>query len=483
MQDFHEAPIPLGVHPGGRDLLVQGARLWPTTALVDISIRGGRIDALGPAGSDPLLGAADREVLDAKGRSVIPGLVDVHVHFRDPGLEYKEGWRRGSRGAVHGGVTSVVEVQNNPPLTISAARMRERQAHVVARSLVDFGLLGNLLEDSLPELEELAKQTPAFKLFLGCSTGLSGQSDEATIRRLFAGAARAGRMVVAHCEHEATLDADAAAHPNATAAEHHLVRSAKAEERSIEQALKCLRLEGGALHVFHITSRAGVEVVRRARKEGLPVFASTAPHYALLSCEDAATLGNFLRVNPSVKTLDDREAILEGLRDGTIDAIGTDHAPHPLEHKTRPYNKAPSGMPSIDLLWPLTLELVRRGKLEPELALDIVTRKAADSMRLGDKGRLAVGFDGDLVLFDPEATREVRGADLPSTSKWSAYEGWQLAGFPEVVVRRGEVLLADGQFTMDDEAAGGAPLRLEAVAPTLAPEGKPTSSAERVRSE
>lgn len=464
MQDFRERPVPCGAHPGGQDLLVRGALRWPTEERVSISIRDGRIDCIGAEGSDRLLEAGGRKVLEAEGRSVIPGLVDVHVHFRDPGLEWKEGWRRGSRGAVHGGVTSVVEVQNNPPLTTSIERMRERREYVAERSLVDFGLLANLLEDSLPTLSETAKLTPAFKLFLGCSTGLSGQSDEATIRRLFAAAAKAGRMIVAHCEHEATLDADAARYPDATAAEHHLVRSAEAEERSIEQALKCMRLEGGALHVFHITSRAGVEVVRKARAEGLPVFASTAPHYALLSCEDAGTLGNRLRVNPSVKTPDDREAILEGLIDGTIDAIGTDHAPHPLEHKERPYKKAPSGMPSIDLLWPLTLELVRRGKLDAKLALASVTAKAADSMRLADKGQLEVGFDGDLVLFDPNAERVVSGAELPSTSKWSAYEGWSLAGFPEVVVRRGEVLF-DGGLTGDELAAGGAPLRLEAAAP------------------
>lgn len=464
MQNFNEPPVPEGAHPGGEDLFVTGARRWPHKDLIDITVRGGRIDAITEHGSGPA--PEGLRVLDATGLCVIPGLVDVHVHFRDPGLERKEGWVRGSRGAIHGGVTSIVEVQNNPPLTTSRERMDERRAHVAERSLVDFGLLGNLLEDSLPELAAIAPDTPAFKLFLGCSTGLSGQSDEGTIRKLFRGAAEAGRMVVAHCEHEATLDADAAAHPNATAEQHHLVRSALAEERSIAQALKCMELEGGALHVFHITSRPGVELVRQAKAAGKPVFASTAPHYALLSCEDAKELGNFIRVNPSVKTPDDRDAIIEGLLDGTIDAIGTDHAPHPREHKERAYNKAPSGMPSIDLLWPLTLELVRQKKLPAELALDVVTKGAAASMRLGDKGQLAVGFDGDLVLFDPEVRRVVRAADLPSTSKWSAYEGWELAGFPEVVVRRGCVLFEGGRVPGEDvDVPRGAPLRLEAVAP------------------
>ncbi|MDP6369672.1 MAG: dihydroorotase family protein, partial [Planctomycetota bacterium] len=145
-----------------------------------------------------------------------------------------------------------------------------------------------------------------------------------------------------------------------------------------------------------------------------------------------------------------------------IDAIGTDHAPHPFEHKDRPYAKAPSGMPSIDLLWPLTLELVRRGLLDAETALTSVTERAAESLHLPGKGRLEAGCDGDLVLFDPDEKRTVEGANLPSTSKWSAYEGWSLAGFPRTVVRRGEVVFDAGQVTGQ---AGGQPLRLPCPKP------------------
>jgi dihydroorotase len=459
MSDVARASV--AQHPGGGDLVVRGARPWPagpTADSIDVVVRGGRIVACGPgAGRD-----AQGPVLDAEGRCVIPGLVDVHVHFRDPGLERKEGWARGSAGALWGGVTSVVEVQNNPPLSTSVAALQSRIAHVRARSRVDFGCLANLLPASLPELDAMAPLTPAFKLFLGGSTGMGGQEDEGTLRTLFAAAARSGRMMVAHCEDETLLKEGKERQRGATALQHHLVRSEEAETRSIETAIRLAEETGATLHVFHISTAKGVELVRRARARGVGIGSSTAPHYVLLSCEDAPRLGNLLKVNPSIKTPADGAGILAGLADGTVEAIGTDHAPHPLEEKQRAYEHAPSGMPSVDLLWPLTLELVRRGRLSAEVALASVTSSAARSLRLPGKGRLEVGFDGDLVLFDPDETRVVRGVELPSTSRWSAYEGLELAGWPQVVVRRGIVALAEGELRGE---AGGEPLVLEPPAP------------------
>jgi dihydroorotase len=450
--------------PRGADLLVRGARSYPpgpSAASTDVRIVGGVVDAVG---RDLERGALPE--LDAGGLTVIPGLVDVHVHFRDPGLEHVEGWDHGSAGALHGGVTSVVEVQNNPPLSTSRAALAERIEHVSRRSRVDFGCLANLVEASLPELAAMAPLTPAFKCFLGGSTGLGGVLDDDLSRRLFDGAARAGRRIVAHCEDEELLQRDKArlvdGDPRASAEIHHLARSTEAEVVSVRKALAWSRETGAELHVFHVSSAEAAREIERARAAGARVCASTAPHFVLLSCDDAPRLGNLLKVNPSIKTRDDSRGILAALASGAIDAIGTDHAPHPLDTKRRPYAKAPSGMPSVDLLWPLTWELARRGELDPGLALATVTSRAAASLDLPRKGRLERGFDGDLVLFDPAATRRVEGAKLPSRSKWSAYEGLELAGWPEIVVRRGEVAWRDGAPTA---RAGGRPLDLEPPRP------------------
>jgi dihydroorotase len=442
----------------GESLLVRGARTFPPgpgARAVDVRVRDGLIEAIGAG-----LEAEGAEVLEADGLTIIPGLVDVHVHFRDPGLEHKEGWDHGSRGALHGGVTSVVEVQNNAPLSISREALSARLEHVRASSRVDFGCLANLLPASEGELEAMAPLTPAFKLFLGGSTGVGGQDDRETLARLFAAATAAGRMIVAHCEDEDLLREGKRSHPAATAAEHHLVRSTEAEVESVRTSIELCRETGAELHVFHLSTGEGARLVAEARAEGLSVSASTAPHYLLLDNERVAELGNIGKVNPSIKTADDAAALVRALSDGVVDAIGTDHAPHPLADKQREYSHAPSGMPSVDLLWPLTWELSRRGVMTPEAALAAVTSRAADTLHLPGKGRLTPGHDGDLVLFDPEERFVVRGAKLPSRSRWSAYEGWELAGPPRVVVRRGEVCLRDGVPTV---SAGGRPLRLHPV--------------------
>lgn len=440
----------------GASLLVRGAQSYPPGASstpIDVRIVDGVIREVGAG-----LARTGEPELDARGLTAIPGLIDVHVHFRDPGLEHIEGWDHGSAGALHGGVTSVVEVQNNAPLSTTRALLEHRIEHVRSRSRVDFGCLANLVEASLPELAAMAPLTPAFKCFLGGSTGVGGQADENRLRELFTAAARAGRMIVAHCEDEEMLRRGKELYPDATAEIHHLVRSSEAEIESIRTSIELVRETGAELHVFHLSTRGGAALIRAARARGLPVGASTGPQYILLSNEDAPRLGNLLKVNPSIKTRDDNAGILEALRDGTCDAIGTDHAPHPLEEKRRAYGKAPSGMPSVDLLWPLTYELVRRGQLDAGAALASVTSRAAASLHLPRKGALLPGYDGDLVLFDPHAVRRVEAARLPSRSKWSAFEGLELAGFPQLVVRRGQLVFQDGQPTSE---AGGIPLDLE----------------------
>ena len=205
-------------------------------------------------------------------------------------------------------------------------------------------------------------------------------------------------------------------------------------------------------------------MIADARLRGLPVSGSTGPQYILLSNEDSVRLGNLMKINPSIKTRDDNRGILEGLRSGAIDAVGTDHAPHPLDEKRREYAHAPSGMPSVDLLWPLMWELVLSKELDPWTALASVSWRAAQSLHLPGKGRLLPGYDGDLVLFDPTARRVVEGAKLPSRSKWSAFDGKELGGFPVHVVRRGEIAFTKGAVTA---TAGGHPLELEAPRPRV----------------
>ncbi|HKE01604.1 MAG TPA: dihydroorotase family protein [Planctomycetota bacterium] len=408
-------------------------------APAEIAISGGRIVEVAPRVT------RRGEVIDVAGSAVLPGLLDVHVHFREPGLERKEGWAHGSRGALHGGVTSVLEVQNNPPLTVSLARLEEREAIVRNASRVDYGLFANLLPESAGALAELAPRTPAFKLFMGGSTGMSGVSDYGALRDLFRAAAAAGRPVVVHAEEESILARDMPRHA-ASAAEHHLARSVEAETVSISAAIELAAATRASLHVFHVSTGRGADQVAQARASGIDVTASTGPHYLLLTHEDVALAGNAMKCNPSVKTARDRDRLRERVADGTIAAIGTDHAPHPIEEKRRPYAEAPSGLPSVDLALPLLLAIADGAGIPFARLVDSMAEGAARCFGVGRKGCIAPGHDGDLVVVNLEAERAVRGEELPSRSRWSPYEGRTLRGYPTLVLRRGEVAFRAGAF-------------------------------------
>jgi dihydroorotase len=425
----------------------------------DVVIENGKFTKIAPGAS-----AAGATVVDTSNCKVLPGLVDCHVHFREPGLERKEGWVSGSKGAVHGGVTTVLEVQNNPPLTIDRARFDERIALVTKKSQVDFGLFPNLLPDSMAHLHAMAPDAPGFKLFMGGSTGVGGTTDYGLLRDLFAAAAAAGRQVVVHAEDESLLRRDGARY-STSATTHHLARSTEAETLAISAAIELAAATGAALHVFHISTGRGADLVAQAKASGVAVTASTSPHYLLLTHDLSGKIGNLLKVNPSIKTGRDRDRLCERLCDGTLDAIGTDHAPHPLDEKTRAYGEAPSGLPSVDLVAPLLFEVARRGVPLARL-VDSMSAGAAAAFGILQKGRIEIGYDADLTIVNDRDARIVHGKDLPSKSRWTPYEGMELRGFPVHVFRRGEWILKNAQFLAE---TGGEPVRLAPPSPHGSP--------------
>lgn len=423
----------------------RGARVFDGLAWRDdwevLTGADGRIAAAGPSLTAPL----GVQRVDLDGLWLLPGLVDCHVHFREPGLVRKEGYATGSLGALHGGVTTVCEIQNNPPLMSTAELLREKCATLTGVSRVDFAPYGSLVEESLPHLAAMRELVPAVKCFLGCSTGAGGVDDEQTLRRWFAAAAHAGIPVVAHCEDNHVMERSASALIPEQADRHDLHRPVEAEVQSIRDALRVARDVGARLHVFHISTAEGGRLVAAAAAAGQAVQGSTAPHYLLLTAEEAhAQTQNRWKVNPSIKYAEDRAGLQQLLASGSLCAVGTDHAPHPLEEKARPYAKAPSGFPSVDLLLPLIVAVRDRFGLRLDALLRSVTSGPALEFGLEGKGRIAPGADADLVVVDPARERRVEESELPSKSKWSPYAGWPLRAFPRDVYLRGNLVWSQG---------------------------------------
>ena len=403
----------------------------------DVLVEGSRIEALAPAGS---VREADGLVLvEGRGRWLLPGFLDDHVHLREPGLEHKEGYASGTRAAAAGGITTLLEIQNNPPLLTSRRAVEDKLELVRPKSVVNIGVYASLVEEALEHVGEMADLVAGYKLFMGPSTGGLDIRGEERLAAMFAAVARTGHWLFVHAEDGDLVERGIAEHGAAGAAEFHLARPAAAEIVAVEQALRLAREEGTRLHVFHMSTGGGVERVRAARAAGQVVTAGTCPHYLWFTHEDTARLGPVLKVNPSIKSAADREALLEGLRDGTVDCLSSDHAPHTLEEKQRPFPKAPSGIPSLDLFMPLCLTLARRGLLTLE---QVVERAAVSPARVhgfSRKGRVVEGFDADLVLVDPEEARVVRGAEHFSKAKLSPWEGQPLWGWPALTMVMGRV--------------------------------------------
>ncbi len=386
------------------------------------------------------------ELRDLNGRWLLPGLVDCHVHFREPGLVRKEGYATGSAGALHGGVCTVLEIQNNPPLMESAQLLRRKREGLRGVSRVDYAPYGSLTPASVDALADMRGLVPAVKCFLGCSTGAGGVHGIEDIRSLFRAAARAGLKVVAHCEDNAVLAAAAARNPEREP-RHELRRPAEAEIQSVRDAIAVAEEVGVSLHVFHLSTAVGARLVADAAARGAPISGSTAPHYLLLDAEAAARAPEHrLKVNPAIHSAADGEGLRELLSAGALQGVGTDHAPHPLAEKARPYARAPSGFPSVDLLLPLMVAVHDRFGVPLERVLAAVTRDPADEFGLAAKGRLEVGADADLLIVDPEARRVVEETELPSKSKWSPYQGWELRAFPTEVFLRGEPVMSAGRL-------------------------------------
>lgn len=402
------------------------------------------------AAIDPAIHTPADEVVPARGLHLIPGVIDDQVHFREPGLTHKEDLHTATRACAKGGVTTFLEMPNTVPATTTALRLHEKLALAAGKCLVNYGFYIGATPHNLAELK-LATRTPGIKIFIGSSTGDLLVDQQAALETIFA---ETTLPICAHCEDEATVQANAARLAGTTnVADHSRVRDHAAAAIATARAMELAVRHQHRFHVLHVSTAD--ETVLLAEHHNL-ITAEACPHHLLFNTDDYARLGTLVQMNPSLKTAADSQRLWQALHEGVIQVIATDHAPHTLEEKQKPYSPghggSPSGLPAVENSLALLIDQVQRGRC----TLDEVVRWMCDApARVWDivgKGRIEVGYDADLVLVDLNKTATILNEEQETKSRWSPWHGQSLTGWPVRTWVNGREVFRDGQI--DDTVRG-----------------------------
>ena len=406
-----------------------------TVSMQDLYIENGKVVQL----EKDIRQEAD-QVIDATGLVICPGLVDMHVHLRDPGLTYKEDIFTGTAAAAHGGVTSVACMANTDPVVDSPEQIqyikdKAAQAngvHVYPIAAVSMGMRGEEPSDA-----DALKKAGAIALSDdGCNV------DNANLMRdVMIHAKRLELPVLCHCE-DTTMVEGRAVNEGSVSRQLWLEgRPAIAEEIMVMRDAMLAEETGAHVHICHVSTAKSVDIIRRMKKRGVAITCETCPQYFTLTEDEILTQGSMARVNPPLRTAKDIKGIIAGLKDGTIDAIATDHAPHSAEEKARTLTRAPSGMVGLETSLAVTLtELYHTGKMKLPEIIKRMTYTPASILHLSSKGRLSLGSDADITIFDPEEVWTIDPEQFASKARNTPFAGRQVKGKVKYTIVGGNII-------------------------------------------
>jgi dihydroorotase len=389
-------------------------------------------------------------VVDATGLHVLPGVIDVHVHFRDPGYTSKEDFGSGSAAAAAGGVTLIFDMPNNypPPKDVQALNLKIEEAK--KKSIVDYGLYGLLTVGNLAEVSPLAKAgVVGYKCFMGETVGKIPAPSDGEMLDQFAVVSNENLRVSVHAENDPILQykiKKLRSEGRGDAHAHYESRPQVVEEEAVRRAILYAAESKCKLHIAHLSSGRGVAAVAEAKRRHQPVTAETCPQYLVLDDEYYSKVGSLMKVNPSIKTSSDRSSLWEAINNGTVDMIATDHSPHALEEKKRPVIfDCVSGFPGLETSVPLMLTQVNKGMIALTKYVELTSANPAKAWRLyPKKGAIRVGSDADLTIVDLKARSRVDPSKFYSKAKWSPFDGLEVQGLPVYTVVRGNVVMDHG---------------------------------------
>ena len=429
------------------DLLIRNLTLASSagTRPADIGIADGEFVLIEPTNS--IDAAQATETIDGTGLVALPGLIDGHVHFREPGLTHEETWLTGTRAAVFGGMTTVLDMPNTVPPTDSLERARQKLALAELSAYCDYGIFG-LLGQHTAQTGDLAGSglVVGLKAFLGPTTGDLPSPNEDELLRGLERARLSGLRVAFHAEDRATIEGARSQEIRTDAIAHLESRLASAEVRAIERIAQLLRAANARGHICHVSSAIGLHTIESWRGEEVDLTCEVTPHHLLLSRGVYADLGGVANVNPPLRGEPDASALLAALADGRINTVASDHAPHLAEDKVRASIwDVPSGFAGVETLLPLMLTAVHDGRLTLERLVHATSEAPAKTWGLWPrKGQIALGADADLTLVDLARHGEIHAADLHGMNNLSPFEGRPTVGAVVTTIVRGKIVVRSG---------------------------------------
>ena len=433
------------------DLIVRGGEVanHAGRGMADVGVIDGKIAFIGD-----LSQASAGETFDATGLTVLPGVIDTQVHFREPGLEWKEDLETGSRAAALGGVVAVFEMPNTNPNTTDPDTMADKLARAKDRMWTDHAFyVGGTHEnaDYLGELERLPGCC-GVKVFMGASTGDLLIADDEGVRKVLSNVRRRATF---HSEDEYRLVERRGLARTGDWTSHPEVRDAESAILSTRRLVGLAKETGARIHVLHVTTRDEMEFLRFHKD--VATVEITPQHLTLAAPEAYERLGAYAQMNPPIRSQEHVDALwLWGMQQGVADVIGSDHAPHTKEEKAKPYPASPSGMPGVQTLVPLMLTHVAQGRLSLERFIDLTSAGAQRVFGTANKGRMAVSYDADLTIVDLKAKRTITHDQQASRCGWTPFDGVEATGWPMATIVRGRVVMQDGELI---GAAHGRPVR------------------------
>jgi len=373
-----------------------------------------------------------------RGKIILPAGIDIHVHFRDPGLTHKEDFSTGSMAAAYGGISCVFDMPNTIPQTTTLQTISDKIISAGKKSYVDFGVYAGVTDGNIKNIEELATKCCGFKIYLGGTTN-SLQFSSDNLKETFDGIKSTNKPVLIHAEDNNCLVRHNLKENNLV--DHMNSHPAECEENEIKNIIKTSKGTDTKIHICHLSSLEGIELLRKRSKN---ISCGVTPHHLLFSAQDDLKPQSNYKVNPPLRTNFDGEALFTALKNGSVDILESDHAPHTIEEKDKEFDAAPSGVPGVETMFPLFLYMVQKENLSFQRLISLLCEKPAELLNI-PKGRIEVGRDADFIVVDLDKECKLKSENLHSKCGWMPYEG-MAAIFPEYVFVRGEKLIEENEM-------------------------------------